>query len=459
MIGLTNKSNISFNVRGHNGVSNVPFALIRKMGGVRSILLHRYLGQWDEFHQLINEGLVDYPIFRMHGDDRLYADYSPQQFVDLMASSLWSAGLLGKVWVALSCDLGGLEALEWEIEVVKLGLTRGLKLVVMNTSVGNPREHEYEAYVPLLKLAADNPESVIFGPHEYGSAHPQRGVGYYLARIQFIEQVRLEHKIGKVYYILTEWYIDDIPDDHKYTSTLPLTPGYLNHRGIHSWEVAFRDVVYPGLSFPDAAIAYMAEAEQVYKEAEFVDTDGSLYSLHDRVICFLAYGWGVYGDGDGWAQFDLSRIPELLDWLTKRTPEEIPVTRPAKIFKTRVTLHQRNRPSTGGATINLVPEGTVIEFYDDAPVAADGYMWLKNISGHWMAQYNIKTGEEYLELIQEEVPVEPPQPPASDWREELDEQAMSLVAAAMEGVGELPLPGANLLRTIAKLAQLLDERD
>lgn len=452
MIGLTNKSNISINVRGHNGVSNVPFALIRKMGGVRSILLHRYLGQWDEFHQLINEGLVDYPIFRMHGDDRLYNDYSPRQFVDKMATSLFAAGLLGKVWVALSCDLGGLEALEWELEVVKLGLPRGLNFVVMNTSVGNPREHEYEAYVPMLKLAAENPGRVFFGPHEYGSATPRRGLGYYLGRIQFIEQVRLKHGIGPVYYIMTEFYIDDIPDDHAYTKTLPLTPNYLNHRGIHSWEAAFREVIYPGLSFEDAAIAYLEEAVDVYGEFEFVDHDGSVYTLLDRVVCFLIYSWGQYGDGDGWKQFDISTLPKLLDWLIKRTPEEIPMPG-TKTYVTNVTLHQRSAPSIGGALINLIQPGIEIQFYDDSPVAADGYMWLKNVNGNWMAVYNIRTGEEYLTL-KEEDPIEPP----TDWREELDEQAMALVTAAVEGVGELPLPGANLLRTIAKLAQLLDER-
>jgi len=102
------KSLISFNVRGVDSAGNAPVELIRRMGGVRSILLHRYPGQFDDFHKLLSEGLVDIPIWRTHKDDNLMQDHpDAERWVERQYMALKAAGLDQRV--ALALNIQGLQ--------------------------------------------------------------------------------------------------------------------------------------------------------------------------------------------------------------------------------------------------------------------------------------------------------------------------------------------------------------
>src|SRR5690606_6966357 len=170
----------------------------------------------------------------------------------------------GDLWLQLHNEAGWhAEKRHWEAAATIRAVQTGLRVVVINATVGNPNEHTISMADTIIKLAAQNPQRVRIGIHDgYFSVFGDRKYPWYLGRWQAspgelggghsYESYRQAKGYGPVRYVVTEAGAEDIADDHPFTSKLPRT-GSRQHVGpVHANDAAWAAVYGAGYKGKDA---------------------------------------------------------------------------------------------------------------------------------------------------------------------------------------------------------------
>jgi hypothetical protein len=218
----------------------------------------------------------------------------------------------------------------WLVEVISIGAARGMRFVVLNSSVGTPHQDDWYKARELLQVAGAMRDNVIIGLHEYAGGVVTSGfIGgepgfiqpstwpedtsdltlWHMGRYRFLLKYCRDSNLPIPRILITEWGFDDLGDIKAWTDRLQKTPPYENIRGWRSLKNQWQ--------------AWFGKSEQKALAQQLFYADDAIYG--PEVEGYQVFCWGKSPD---WLQFDVS---DALEWhaaLEARAAETEPQPQP-----------------------------------------------------------------------------------------------------------------------------------
>lgn len=292
----------------------------------------------------------------------------------------------------------------WHTTAVELADVANLRLVCLNTAVGNPAGSlEEQAAIwrraePLFERLQDSRSAI--GVHEYFPGAWDLGRPYYLDRYKNMRQAVTRLGLNQPKVIITEFGTDDLHHPSVETIGKLKTGGWMSYRDIDFWK-RYRQQPDPGV-----ALAH-----------EIADAVETIYDQDPHVLGVCYFAWGGYGQ---WETYDLSKSQTAIEQLIKESKmgpspcqlaseAEINAYTPSTPFKVLVNLKVRTHPVVDvcSETPTRLDPGDVIttcQFVDYG-----GYRWrgFKIDGGHrvfYAAERSLDNANAYLQPVPDAEP-------------------------------------------------------
>ena len=201
------------------------------------------------------------------GDDNVFAKVTPERWLELRGAESNTGA-----WLMTTCEPGwGQDVIDWHVKLMQLCLSRKIRLVVGNWSVGTPNPDVIKMAKPMLQLLADHSDLFVLGLHEYANAvitsgfvggapngrtdkgevvhpdytlpasWPRKGFAaaltkWHVGRFRFWSDYCASAGIIPPRIVLTEAGFDDVSDIKWWTNTLPRTAPYTDIRGFKTLQ-------------------------------------------------------------------------------------------------------------------------------------------------------------------------------------------------------------------------------
>lgn len=354
---------------------------VKAQGGVATLVFECYPS---ELHRLVAFlPYVTLPIWRpvppdtSWSSENLHEKTVAPEWIDQRIAELTAATFKpGQVAIHLHNEAGWSEKmLAWELRAAQHARNRGWATVCVNASVGTPPQDQLHMAKDLLAYAAQWPDLVYLGLHEYMSVTGDRKSPWYIRRWSFWENYRKSVGIGDVRYVITEFGAEDISDDHEFTSNLPKSTKpdgkkYGHIGGVHTLEAAWR-MIY-GAHFKSVADQYMREIVKAF--------DAGLYA-DKRIVGVCLFSWGA---GGRWADYDVSAMTDLHalinEWAKQAPPlEPEPETGPVEPVRAIAIdgdIRIRTAP-VNGDIVGKVSDGEIVTVLEGSGQIGMEGRWLK----------------------------------------------------------------------------------
>jgi hypothetical protein len=380
-------SRISYNIHAQ-AVKDTP-RLKRHLAKIQPtvVLCLDGLGLAQELKAMLPDALVIHRNYGVTGkDDDVYKRVEPQAWLDKRAKETE-----GGIYLYTTNEPGfDDQCLNWHIQLMQLAAKKGVRLVIGNWAVGNPRPEDWPKARQMLELLDQHRDLFVLGLHEYGcgvltsgfyggypdnaGVQPGKPGGqnlipkdnwpqdvskitkFHCGRFNFLINYCQQNGIKPPRIVLTEHGMDDVSDIKEWAKTLEVNKPYLNIRGWKTLQSQWNKWYNPdGWSAERAYFEQLAWADRVIYRNSAVEGQ-------------CIFSWGH--TSDEWEQFDVadaSELQSLLETYAQQATSQAaaPVVKQAIGLASAQTVAPASTQAVSAAALPVTATAAVVQ-----PVAA-----------------------------------------------------------------------------------------